>query len=479
MVQTSRQVQTQTQKQVQTLSPQQIQVVRLLNLSTIELEEKIHAEILENPALEQGKEDNQSEINQEEESIEYNSLEDYLTEDDIPDYKLKEQNYSKKEVPEEIPFSEDTSFYDILKNQLGEQSLTETQVKVGEYIIGSLDDDGLLRKSLVSIADELAIYMGIDVDPNQVEEVLQVIQQFDPPGVGSRSLQECLLIQIIRKPNVETMALEKKIIEECYDEFTKKHWDKIEKKLNIDERTLQKAIDEITKLNPKPGASLGESLQKNLQQIIPDFIVETFDDNISLSLNNRNVPTLQLNAEFSAMIEEHTKNRKNQSKESKDAMLFLKQRLDSAQNFIDAIKQRQNTLMSTMQAIIDLQRPFFIDGDESKITPMILKDVANKTGLDISTISRVSNNKYVQTNFGIFPLKYFFGDSFTNRDGKESSTRKIKLMLEECVNKEDKKSPYTDMQLAKILAQKGHPISRRTVAKYREQLNIPESRLRR
>lgn len=483
MAQSSKQIQTQIQKQVQTLSPQQILVVKLLELPTLELEERVRAEVLENPALEEGKEESldetsQLEKEQEDSSTDYDSLEDYLTEDDIPDYKLKEHNQSKGEIPEEIPFSDDTSFYDILLEQLREQELTEKQEIIGKYLIGSFDDDGLIRKTLESISDELAIYMGVDAPTPEIEEVLNIIQTFDPAGVGSRSLQECLLIQIDRRPETEFTELEKKILTECYEEFTKKHWDKIINKLDINEKLLNEAITDITKLNPRPGASLGEAIGKNYQQIIPDFIVDTYENSITLSLNNRNIPELRLNREFTTMIEEHTKNRKNQTKESKEAMLFLKQKLDSAQSFIDAIKQRQNTLISTMEAIIKLQHSFFLDGDESKLKPMILKDVADLTGLDISTISRVSNSKYVQTNFGIFSLKYFFGDSFTNEDGEEMSIREVKRILQECIDSEDVKSPYTDDELSKLLKEKGYPIARRTVAKYRQQLNIPVARLR-
>lgn len=483
MSQNSRQIQSQVQKQTQTLSPQQIMVVKLLELPTLEFEERIHAELLENPALEEGEETTPDEDNFEstnEENAEYDSLDDYLTEDDIPDYNLKENNYSKDQEAEDIPFSDTTSFYEILLTQLGEQDLTENELTIGKYLIGSLDDDGLIRKSLESIDDELAIYIGIETNIQEIEKVLKIIQSFDPPGVGSRDLQECLLIQIKRnKDNSELKDAEQRIITEAYEEFTRKHWDKIAQKLNLSQELVEDAIQEIVKLNPRPGASLGESIGKNLQQIIPDFVVETFEGEITVSLNNKNVPELRLSKEFSTLVEEHTKNKANQSKESKDALLFLKQKMDSAQNFIDAIKQRQNTLMTTMQAIVTLQKPFFITGDESKLVPMILKDVADYTGLDISTISRVTNSKYVQTNFGVFSLKHFFGDSFTTEDGEEMSIREVKRILTECVDKEDKKSPYTDEELSALLKEKGYPIARRTVAKYRQQLNIPVARLRR
>lgn len=484
MAQGSRQVQSQVQQQVQTLSPQQILVVKLLELPAVELEDSVRAELLENPALEEGKEetavDDLSEnADNDQSDNEYDSLGDYLTEDDIPDYKLQERNKSKGEQAEEIPFSDTTSFYETLQEQLRERNLTEHQQALAEYLIGSLDDDGLLRKTLDSISDELAIYAGVDAKEQELEEVLSIIQDFDPPGLGARSLQECLLIQIKRKEPSSLQQTELNIIEKCYEEFTRKHWDKIIQRLNLSEEEFEAAINEITKLNPRPGSSLGEVIGRNMQQIVPDFIVETFDDgSIVLSLNNKNMPELRMSREFNDMLQEHTYNKANQTKESKEAMLFLKQKMDAAQGFIDAIKQRQNTLQTTMEAIIDLQRPFFQEGDESLLRPMILKDVAERTGLDISTISRVSNSKYVQTNFGIYSLKYFFSDGYTTEDGEEMSVREIRRILKECIDNENKKKPLTDDELADILKEKGYPIARRTVAKYRQQLNIPVARLR-
>lgn len=484
MAQGSRQVQSQVQQQVQTLSPQQILVVKLLELPAVELEDRVRAELLENPALEEGKEetavDDLSEnADNDQSDNEYDSLGDYLTEDDIPDYKLQERNKSKGEQAEEIPFSDTTSFYETLQEQLRERNLTEHQQALAEYLIGSLDDDGLLRKTLDSISDELAIYAGVDAKEQELEEVLSIIQDFDPPGLGARSLQECLLIQIKRKEPSSLQQTELNIIKKCYEEFTRKHWDKIIQRLNLSEEEFEAAINEITKLNPRPGSSLGEVIGRNMQQIVPDFIVETFDDgSIVLSLNNKNMPELRMSREFNDMLQEHTYNKANQTKESKEAMLFLKQKMDAAQGFIDAIKQRQNTLQTTMEAIIDLQRPFFQEGDESLLRPMILKDVAERTGLDISTISRVSNSKYVQTNFGIYSLKYFFSDGYTTEDGEEMSVREIRRILKECIDNENKKKPLTDDELADILKEKGYPIARRTVAKYRQQLNIPVARLR-
>ena len=492
MTQYSRQVQTQAQQQVQTLSPQQILVVKLLELPTLELEERIHSELLDNPALEEGKEPSEDHEDHEDnfatdedgepnsDSGEDLSLGDYRTEDDIPDYKLQENNRSKGETPEEIPFSDNVSFYETLKEQLDMQDLTPEEKQLGEYLIGSLDDDGLLRKSTESLMDELAIYQGIYTSPEQLEHVLSIIQDFDPAGIGARSLQECLLLQIQRKENSPLKQIELDIIGKCCDEFTRKNKDKIIQKLGITEEQYNAATAELTKLNPRPGSSLGETIGKNLQQIIPDFIVDTEDDGtVTLTLNNRNVPELRLSREFTEMLDEHTRNKANQSKESKDALMFLKQKVDAAQGFINAVKQRQQTLLSTMQAIIDLQLPFFQDGDESRLRPMILKDVAERAKLDISTVSRVSNSKYVQTNFGIYPLKFFFSDGYTTESGEELSVREIKRILKECVDNENKEKPYTDDELADMLKAKGYPIARRTVAKYRQQLNIPVARLRR
>jgi len=487
MAQNSRQTQSQVQQQTQTLSPQQILVVKLLELPAVELEDRVRAELLENPALEEGKEETAADDlaatdaqEGENDANEYDSLSDYLSEDDIPDYKLQENNRSKGEKAEEIPFSDATSFYEILKEQLGERNLTEHEQELAEYIIGSLDDDGLLRKSLESINDELAIYAGVNTCEEELEEVLKIIQDFDPAGLGARNLQECLTIQILRKESSPLQQTELEIIEKCYEEFTRKHWDKIIQKLGLKEEEFEEAIAEITKLNPRPGSSLGEVIGRNMQQIIPDFTVETYDDGtIILSMNNRNMPELRMSRDFTEMVEEHTKNRANQTKESKEAMMFLKQKMDSAQGFIDAVKQRQNTLQTTMQAIIDLQRPFFLEGDESLLRPMILKDVAERTRLDISTISRVSNSKYVQTNYGVYSLKFFFSDGYTTEDGEEMSVREIRKILKECIDNENKKKPLTDDELADILKEKGYPIARRTVAKYRQQLNIPVARLRR
>ena len=489
MSQSSHQIQTQAQQLTQTLSPHQILLVKLLELPTMELEERVRAEILDNPALEEGKDlvsqDTADDFDMDfnEENLYTNEdviLGDYRTEDDIPDYKLQEHNRSRGEVAEEIPFSDSVSFYEMLLEQLQMQQLSEEERTMAEYLIGSLDDDGLLRKGIQTLIDELAIYRGIYTDEEKVEEILSVIQEFDPVGIGARSLQECLLLQLNRRPDSPLKKIEQEIIEKYCDDFTRKNKEKIIQRMEISAEEYDEAISELTKLNPRPGSSLGDIIDKNFQQIIPDFLVETEEDgSIILTLNNGNVPELRLSREFNELLEEHTTNKANQSKESKDAFLFLKQKVDAAQGFINAIKQRQHTLVTTMQAIIDFQRPFFLEGDETLLKPMILKDIADKAKLDISTVSRVSNSKYVQTNYGIFPLRFFFSDGFTTEEGEELSIREIKQLLKEAIEHENKDNPYNDDELAEILREKGYPLARRTIAKYRQQFNIPTARLRR
>lgn len=489
MSQGSHQIQTQAQQLLQTLSPHQILVVKLLELPTMELEDRVRAEILDNPALEEGKESSDPESTDDfeptfNEASPYDnedlSLGDYRTEDDIPDYKLQEHNRNKGEVAEEIPFSDSVSFYEMLLEQLSMQHLTEEEETIAEYLIGTLDDDGWLRKDFSFLIDELAIYRGIYTNEENLERILSIIQSFDPAGIGARSLQECLLLQLKRKPDTPIKKVETEIIERYCDDFTRKNKEKIMQRLDISEEVYDEAISELTKLNPRPGSSLGDIVGKNYQQIIPDFLVETEEDgSIILTLNNGNIPELRLSREFNEMLEEHTINRENQSKDSRDAFLFLKQKVDAAQGFINAIKQRHQTLLTTMQAIIDLQRPFFLEGDETLLKPMILKDIAERAKLDVSTVSRVSNSKYVQTNYGIFPLRFFFSDGFTTEEGEELSIREIKQLLRDSVDHENKENPYNDDELADILREKGYPLARRTIAKYRQQLNIPTARLRR
>ena len=502
MPQKSSQIQTQALQQTQTLSPQQILVVKLLELPKQELEERIQTEILDNPALETvdksaddaGNGDYEPEGYGGSEPTEENnenpsagsdedlSLGDYPSEDDIPDYKLQEHNRSRGETMEEIPFSDTISFYDELKDQLAMQNLPDKARSMAEYLIGSLDDDGLLRKPLSTIAEEMAIYQGIDATEDELRHSLAVIQGFDPAGIGARSLQECLLLQIRRKPDSPLKKVELNIVEKCLEDFTRKNKDKVMQRLGISEETYAKAVSELVKLNPRPGSSLGEAIGKNFQQIVPDFIVETQEDGtVTVSLNNWNVPALRLSREFSQMLDEQVRNKENQSKSANDAFLFLKQKVDAAQGFINAIKQRQHTLMVTMNAIVKIQKAFFQTGDESSLKPMILKDVAELAKLDISTVSRVSNSKYAQTNFGLFPLKFFFITGFKRNeaDDEKLSSYEIKRILQECVDEEDKTAPLTDDELAASLQEKGYPVARRTVAKYRLQLNIPIARLRR
>ncbi len=482
-------IQIQSQQQLQTLSPQQILVVKLLELPTVELEDRIHSEVLENPALEEGpvsenSDEMEGEISSDEdsgggESAEDLMLGDYSNDDEIPDYKVRSDVERTSSRAEDIPFSDAVSFYDILKEQLGERDLSSHMRDLVEYLIGSIDNDGLLRKDLSNIEDELLFNYNVQTNQKELAQALRILQDFDPAGIGARNLQECLLLQIDRKEDSPVKKIEQRIIIKCYEDFTRKHWDKIIQKLNITQKDFEEAKDELIHLNPRPGSSLGEVTGRNFQQIVPDFIVETMDDgSIIMNLNDYHVPELHLNRIFTDMLEEHTKNKANQSKESREAMQFVKQKLDAAQGFIDAIKQRQHTLTVTMQAIIDLQRSFFEEGDETLLRPMILKDVAERTDLDISTISRVSNSKYVQTNYGIYSLKFFFSDGYTKEDGEELSVREIRMALKDCINKEDKSRPLTDDELAAKLKEKGFPIARRTVAKYREQLGIPVSRLR-
>lgn len=477
--------QTQSQTQGLTLSPQQVMALKLIELPTVEFEEKVRAELIENPALEEGKEEtlpteeNTYEEDSAQESVEDWDLGDYRTEDDIPDYKLREDNYSTENKAENIPFSDSVSFYETLLQQLDMQDLSTHEWEIGEYIIGSLDDDGWLRKSIESIVDELTIYRGIETDAAEVEHVLHTIQDFDPAGIGARDLKECLLLQIERKADSPIKDLAYKIISKYTDDFTHKRKERLMASLGIDEATYAEVWSELTKLNPRPGSSMGEVIGKNLQQITPDFIVETdTEGGLNLTLNGRNVPELRLSQDFLLMIEEYSHTKKENQRESREALLFLKQKIESAQNFINAVKQRRETLTATMTTILELQKNFFVEGDESVLRPMILKDVADRTGLDISTISRVSNSKYVQTDFGIFPLKYFFSDGYTTAEGEELSVKHIKRILKETIETENKNEPYTDEDLVLKLKEQGFDLARRTIAKYRQQLQIPVARLR-
>ena len=475
----STQIQIQGQQMVQTqsLSPLQVLVARLLQLTTVEMEERVRGEVIDNPALETAPHDEESGDYSEESGHETNEdliKGDYSNEDDIPDYKLNGLPQSAEQ--QAFSYASTQSFYDYLLEQLHEQSLTEEQTTIGEYLIGSLDEDGLLHKSLISIADELAIYYDIDVSTHVIEEVLLAIQQFDPAGIGARNLQECLLLQLRRKETTPAIEQQIQVVEQCYEDFTRKNWDKIADKLGWNAEKVAAVIAELIKLNPRPGSALGESLERGTIQIVPDFIVETFDDEIILSLNNQNTPRLRVSNDFMQMLGEQAA---SDNADSRNAAQFLRQKIESAREFINAIQQREHTLLTTMQAIIDLQRPFFLDGDESLLRPLILKDVAEHTGYDISTISRATIGKYVQTPFGIFPLRYFFSDGITNAEGEEVSIKEVHNIIKELVNAEDKTSPLTDEQLVDELAQRGFKVARRTVAKYRDQLHIPVARMRR
>ncbi len=472
------------QKLLQKLSPQQIQVIKLLEIPTMQLEQRIKKELEENPVLELESDNpssvddvagNENDDNSDIDNEEF-SVDDYYEDEEIPTYKLNVNNYSKDEKYIDVPFSVGTTFHEFLYEQLHMANLSEEQQQLAEYIIGNIDDDGYLRRDLMSISDDLAFNMNLDVPEEKLEAILREIHEFDPPGVGARDLRECLLLQLSRKEG-ESYKLAKKIVKDYFSEFTKKHYDKIQSKLELTEEELKKGIDQVLKLNPKPGSSYSNPLNKSNQHIVPDFILELVDGDLSLSLNQRNVPELKINDTYSEMLRTMSASQKVQ-KTDKEAMLFVKQKLDSAKWFIDAIQQRQTTLLLTMSEIINFQKEYFQEGDETKLRPMILKDIAERTNLDISTISRVSNSKYIQTHFGIYPLKYFFSEGMQKDDGEEVSTREIKKILQECIGNEDKHKPLTDEKLAQILKEKSYNIARRTVAKYREQLGIPVARLR-
>jgi RNA polymerase sigma-54 factor len=473
------------QKLLQKLSPQQIQMIKLLEIPAVQLEQRIKKELEENPVLEEGSDDGnlneQEEIKEEQTSDQQDefSLEDYMQDDEIPSYRLNAQNYSTDEKREEIPFSLGSTFREQLKSQLGLRDLTEEQEILAEYILGNIDDDGYLRRELEAIADDLAFSTGLEASYESLHEVLMIIQEFDPAGVGARSLQECLLLQIQRRDLEQpSTALAYAILKHHFDEFTNKHYDKIIQRMNISEGDLKKALEEILRLNPKPGGAIGDSQTKSFHQIVPDFILEENEGNLQLFLNSNNVPELRLSRTYSDMFESYNANKASASKEEKDAITFVKQKLDSARWFIDAIRQRQNTMLLTMNAILEYQQNYFQEGDKTRMRPMILKDIADMTGLDISTISRVVNSKYIQTHFGIYPLKYFFSEGMQTDTGEEVSTREIKKILQDCIDNEDKRKPLTDDRLSVILNEKGYQIARRTVAKYREQLGLPVARLR-
>ena len=480
--------QTLQQKLLQKLSPQQIQLMKMLQLPTIALEARIKEEIEGNPALEEGREetqvdeydlsDNNGQENELSESEKEFDFSDYMDDDDVPDYRYQASNYSKDDEDKRLPIGSASTFHERLLDQLNLKRLDDKQHIICEHLIGSLDDSGYLRREVSAIVDDLAFTQGVMTSEQEVEYLLtKVVQDMEPAGIGCRDLQECLLIQIKRKKQTITVRTAREILEHYYNEFVKKHYEKITSRLEIEEEDLRDAIEEIIHLNPKPGNSMNET-SRPVEQVIPDFTVKSDGDELQVTLNGRNAPELKISRKYSEMLEEFAQIKGRPNKSQRDAMMFVKQKLDSARWFIDAIRQRQNTLITTMEAIIDYQRDYFMTGDETKLRPMILKDIAERINMDISTVSRVSNSKYVQTSYGTFPLKYFFSESLTTDEGEEVSTREVKKILQDLIEGEDKRKPWTDENLVKELKAKGYNIARRTVAKYREQLGIPVARLR-
>lgn len=505
-----------SQQQVQRISQQQLLQVRLVEMPLAEFEEKVNIELAENPALDPMTQDEEWDSNNDNttaDDISFEENQERQERDDALETALQgigqddqmPQVYSGTNTNdvdyEERVYGQVTSFYDTIKEQMGELELTDEQQTIMEYLIGSLDDDGLLRKDLDLLSDELAVNYYIDVDSKQIEAVLHILQGFDPAGIGARSLQECLLLQVKRlteqrlqqlkelptnssladrvRQSLSDLVLLRRILTRHFKKFTKHQWDKIKESLHLNDDDVQRLRQLLHRLNPKPGASLGESVGRNMQQITPDFIVESgYDGQISFTLSRGQTPELKVSQSFLDMVDTYKKNKQNMSRQDKEALLYAKENVERAQNFIEAIKQRRRTLTLTMQAIIDWQKKYFQDGDESDLKPMILKDIALKTGLDISTISRVCNQKYAQTRWGIFPLRHFFSDSLTTNSGEELSTRKIKLALKELIVAEDKQHPLSDDALSAALKGQGFPVARRTVAKYREQQGIPVARLR-
>ena len=466
----------------QKLSPQQIQLMKLVQLPTQSLEARIKEELEENPALAEGLdkvedtfENDPNEEREVRDSMEEINWDDYIPDDETPDYRTKTNNYSADDELYESPVVVSESFHESLISQLHLRNLNEEDLDLCIYLVGTIDDDGLLRRSLEDIVDDLAFSQGVFTNESTLDRLLQVIQDLDPAGVGARNLQECLLIQLERKTPSLKVNLAISILDQYFDVFVKRHYQKLMDRLGIDEEGLREAIEEIGRLNPKPGGS--SNMSRPTENVIPDYNLQIVDDELQLSLNGKNAPELSLSGKYREMLE-HYKASTEKNKSEKEAALFVKQKLDSAKWFIDAIVQRQQTLMLTMSCILNYQEEYFLTGDERKLRPMILKDIAEEIGMDISTVSRVASNKYIQTPYGTFLIKRFFSESMTNSDGKEVSTREIKKILEDVVSEENKRKPLTDEALANILKEKGYPIARRTVAKYREQLDIPVARMR-
>ena len=480
------------QKLQQRLSPQQIQLMKLLQVPTASLETRIKEELEENPALEldqyEERPENQDEFDSEENFEETDgsaddydnvNISDYVQdeEDEGGDYKLKDENYPEFSEEKQLPIRSGTSFYDILLNQLSLLNLEGDQQVIAEQVVGSIDEDGYLRRETSAMVDDLAFRQNVIATEAQVEEIISMVQQFDPAGVAARDLRECLLLQLERREGESTLiVLATQIISKYFDEFTRKHYEKIQKGLSISDDQLKDVIQLITRLNPRPGGQAADE-SKELNYVIPDFFIYNNAGKLELTLNSRNAPELRISEGYREMLRDYEKGSKK-DKRQKEAVLFIKQKIDSAKWFIDAIQQRQHTLIVTMRAILEHQRAFFLSGDETELRPMILKDIAAATGLDISTVSRVANSKYVQTEFGTYRLKYFFNEALTTESGEEVSTREVKKILSDMISGEDKKTPLSDEQLTELLQEKGYEIARRTVAKYREQLNFPVARLR-
>lgn len=471
-------------KQTQRLSPLQMQVIKLIELNSVEMEDKVKQELEENPALDEGNDDfdnNQDSDNSTEESTltqEEIEMGDYISEDDIPQYQIN--RYHKKNEPDfiEATFAGDTSLYVHLMDQIRLRELNREDFVVAEYIIGNIDENGYLKRSIQAISDDLLFQQNIDTDIEKLKSILEVIQDLDPAGVGATNLQECLALQLKRNEPTRRNRLALNIITDYFEEFSRKHYERIQQQLDITTDELRDAVEEIISLNPKPGNAFGDSIELLMSNITPDFIVESYNGEVSMHLNNRNIPELRVNRQFSDLMQGYSDNKESMSSDTKQAVLFMKQKMDSAKWFIDAVKQRQNTLQRTMEAIVKYQYDFFLTEDETMLRPMILKDIAEKTGFDISTISRVSNSKYVQTNTSVYPLKFFFSEAMQNEAGEDVSSREVKVALQQSVREENPQKPLTDEQLTAVLNEKGYVIARRTVAKYREQLNIPVARLR-
>jgi RNA polymerase sigma-54 factor len=460
------------QKQVQKLSPLQIQTIKLLELTKLELEQKIQKELEENPVLDEVADENPEDDEGLPKKV---SLSEYSADDQTPSYKTYVNNQGKDLKPQYNTFSVKESFHQNLESQLGYCDLTPRARQIASFIIGMIDDDGYLRRDLQSLADDISFRLNIETDEKELEELLGVIQEFDPAGVGARDLRECLLLQIKAKPQDQARQDAREILENHFEEFTKKHFTKIISKMKISEERFKAALDEIVHLNPRPGGQIDDSYSEQAQQVVPDFVLELKDGKPVMSMPRFNVPELRINKRYAEILMDSAS---KSTREGKEAATFVKQKMDSAKWFIEAIKQRQRTLQSTMNAIIEFQYDFFIDGDETKLKPMVLKNIAERTGLDISTISRVVSSKYIQTHFGIYPLKYFFSEGLQTESGETVSTREIKKILTESIDAEDKKKPLTDEELVTVLNEKGYKVARRTVAKYRENLNIPIARLR-